>query len=354
MSVETASENVAPAGQAYKARVGLGKIGNAGVLLLSLGIVLAVCYPAFFPKLVRLLQTYASADHSITEEGRRQLTDAVYFFAVLLMVVGSALVLARNSDRRLRLTQVFVGESARPSPRFVLLASSTVGLLMVIHIRLYDPSSPAFRILYKEDGVFELLTPLLMVASAILIGRAVLRLRKHATSALSGHVTAAYLVLMLFFVLYAGEEVTWGQRVFGWSTPGFLGGNSQNETNIHNYFNGCFPSVYRLPIILPFLVLFSAWLEFKKPKRAFTAQAAAESGSSLPYASGHAFRPEAGVAAFARASLPHPSTIGLACIIAFVSLVWNQEQELLEELVALFSLFYSLGIYGRLREPANL
>jgi hypothetical protein len=41
------------------------------------------------------------------------------------------------------------------------------------------------------------------------------------------------LVLGLFFV--TGEEISWGQRIFGWQTPATLMGiSSQGETNIHN------------------------------------------------------------------------------------------------------------------------
>lgn len=33
----------------------------------------------------------------------------------------------------------------------------------------------------------------------------------------------------------AGEEISWGQHVFGWTTPGFWSAvNDQNETNLHN------------------------------------------------------------------------------------------------------------------------
>jgi hypothetical protein len=36
-------------------------------------------------------------------------------------------------------------------------------------------------------------------------------------------------------VYIAGEEVSWGQHIFGWTTPEFWSGvNDQNETNLHN------------------------------------------------------------------------------------------------------------------------
>jgi len=47
----------------------------------------------------------------------------------------------------------------------------------------------------------------------------------------------ALLALACFYVTM--EEISWGQRVFGWSTPSFLReSNLQGETNIHNIFVG--------------------------------------------------------------------------------------------------------------------
>lgn len=40
---------------------------------------------------------------------------------------------------------------------------------------------------------------------------------------------------MLGCIYIAGEEVSWGQHIFGWVTPEFWSGvNDQNETNLHN------------------------------------------------------------------------------------------------------------------------
>lgn len=44
-----------------------------------------------------------------------------------------------------------------------------------------------------------------------------------------------YLLLGLFFIVCAGEEISWGQRIFGWKTPDELKkDNAQGEINIHN------------------------------------------------------------------------------------------------------------------------
>lgn len=46
---------------------------------------------------------------------------------------------------------------------------------------------------------------------------------------------AIYLFLALLFFFAAGEEISWGQRVFGWATPEQLAElNRQGETNFHN------------------------------------------------------------------------------------------------------------------------
>ncbi len=47
--------------------------------------------------------------------------------------------------------------------------------------------------------------------------------------------TLVYLGLISFCVVCGGEEISWGQRVFDFTTPEFLAAvNKQNETNFHN------------------------------------------------------------------------------------------------------------------------
>ena len=68
--------------------------------------------------------------------------------------------------------------------------------------------------------------------------------------------TLAVLALILFVM--AGEEVSWGQRIFQWQTIGYFSAhNVQHETNLHNLFTQLFQNVlffggFLLLIILPF------------------------------------------------------------------------------------------------------
>lgn len=83
----------------------------------------------------------------------------------------------------------------------------------------------------------------------------------------------AILVALVLFVM-AGEELSWGQRIFGWDTPDSISaGNAQNETNLHNFATQAFQNTlyfggWTLLIALPFLRdLFAKWLNKVKSLR---------------------------------------------------------------------------------------
>lgn len=80
--------------------------------------------------------------------------------------------------------------------------------------------------LVLEDGVYEYLTCLFLIVSTILFFLAFLK------SPRSGQ-KYWYLLLALTMFFGAGEEISWGQRIFGWETPPDSI-NVQGETNIHN------------------------------------------------------------------------------------------------------------------------
>lgn len=46
--------------------------------------------------------------------------------------------------------------------------------------------------------------------------------------------STAILIALVLFVM-AGEELSWGQRIFGWSTSELFNANAQGETNLHNF-----------------------------------------------------------------------------------------------------------------------
>jgi hypothetical protein len=86
-----------------------------------------------------------------------------------------------------------------------------------------------------EDRLVENATAIfLAVASLVLVSNAA-RLTGRGARRAAG-LTAGYALL---FFLAAGEEISWGQRIFGWEpTEFFAENNYQGETNLHNLMVG--------------------------------------------------------------------------------------------------------------------
>jgi hypothetical protein len=69
-------------------------------------------------------------------------------------------------------------------------------------------------------------------------------------------ILACFAVLLL--IVMAGEEISWGQRIFGWATPEFFRENNiQGETNFHNMDTQLFQNIlyfggWLLLVALPF------------------------------------------------------------------------------------------------------
>lgn len=118
----------------------------------------------------------------------------------------------------------------------VAIAAWVVGMLLFAR-RAPDRYAAAMQ----EDRVVEWWTMLLYVPAAIVQLRRAIRGRR------------AFDVLVgLFFVFVAGEEISWGQRLLGFTPPApFLAHNTQQEFNLHN-----FASVFGRPKwILAFVLL---------------------------------------------------------------------------------------------------
>lgn len=91
-------------------------------------------------------------------------------------------------------------------------------------------------VLVEEDGPVEWLGAIgLFAGSGLFAAAGVIALRRGAASGKSraGAVVLLAMGVALFFL--AGEEISWGQRLFGWGTPEALTrANAQSETNLHN------------------------------------------------------------------------------------------------------------------------
>jgi len=77
-----------------------------------------------------------------------------------------------------------------------------------------------------EEGLFENLTAICFFIAAIFFFRTYLLSRN-----------LFFLFLFVIFLLGAGEEISWGQRIFNFNTPDILYNlNRQHEFNLHNIY----------------------------------------------------------------------------------------------------------------------
>jgi len=122
-----------------------------------------------------------------------------------------------------------------------------------------------FEFVYaREDGLIEWLTVLALLCGCLLNLKRGYDFKNSRRSKL---VIASTLFLAFLYFFGAGEEISWGQRLFDIQAPEyFQQNNSQGETNLHNLVLGgvkinklIFGQLLGLVIALYFLVLPLCW-----------------------------------------------------------------------------------------------
>ena len=82
-----------------------------------------------------------------------------------------------------------------------------------------------------EDGFIEWMTVLPLLLMAVISIKRIIKLAPHRNT----WFMLSLLLFMGFCIFAAGEELSWGQRLFKWkSTEFFKENNAQKETNFHN------------------------------------------------------------------------------------------------------------------------
>ena len=96
-----------------------------------------------------------------------------------------------------------------------------------------------FHELTREDGWAENLTAVCFLLAGLLLFVTALVERRFFRC-------CVYILGGMAMVFAAGEEISWGQRIFGFATPDFLMHlNDQKEFNVHNIHNMPFDRLYR-------------------------------------------------------------------------------------------------------------
>ena len=106
----------------------------------------------------------------------------------------------------------------------------------------------------EEDGVVENVSAILFLVSSI----SALILLVRFKMPFRHRIVLALLAFCLF--VFFGEEISWGQRIFGFDTLEIMReANVQNENNLHNLFGYIFPSLFLLAVIIyGFIIPFAA------------------------------------------------------------------------------------------------
>lgn len=119
-----------------------------------------------------------------------------------------------------------------------------------MHCAVYA-NSPEFirHVFASEDGIVEWLSFLCFLAAGLL-ALGTLRYR-----ARMSRLAFVYLLgLGLAFIACSGEEISWGQRLFGFQTPrGLMPLNEQGEFNLHNL---CMSYLHPVAVLSLFMKLF--------------------------------------------------------------------------------------------------
>lgn len=107
---------------------------------------------------------------------------------------------------------------------------------LVVHalvIALIGLDAQAYEWVTNEDGPVEWL----QFAALLVAGGAFVLLAARLRGSGRPIAVAVALVAAIAILIVAGEEISWGQRIFGWMTPAaLLAENAQGETNLHNLY----------------------------------------------------------------------------------------------------------------------
>lgn len=109
-----------------------------------------------------------------------------------------------------------------------LLMTAALGVLYYV----FEYRPVAFAMLRREDGMVEY-----MSAAAWALASLLWLLMAWRLPAGQGRARLTFVAMALACFLMAGEEISWGHRIFRWQPPEvFLSTNRQTELNVHNLF----------------------------------------------------------------------------------------------------------------------
>jgi uncharacterized membrane protein len=122
----------------------------------------------------------------------------------------------------------------RVSARFTTLLVGAAVLFAIASYSVLLGDEETVRRFAGKEMIFEVLSAVLFLLTSFFYFALFRRIRNRQPSTMSWRRTAC-LVLAVFFLIACGEELSWGQHLFGFSTPQMVREvNRQQELNLHN------------------------------------------------------------------------------------------------------------------------
>ena len=210
-----------------------------GVLGLLLGLVLLVFDGLVFSLVESLIDVAHTGPYVLSDKNSSEINEGIRTWAWAGFVVATVAFPLGNLRFRAWMTNILYSafprqhdDSLRPDRYGKEFVAAFLGVLVfsvLVHWSLRTFLDNEW--LEGEDGLSEwwsVATYLVSAGLAIFVAVS-LKTTKHSK------LKYFYLVLAVVFFLGGMEEISWGQRIFGWRTPVIMGGiNFQDETTLHN------------------------------------------------------------------------------------------------------------------------
>jgi len=106
--------------------------------------------------------------------------------------------------------------------------------LLLSYLPFFFLDYQGIRAMAREDSFYEFLSFLWLLLTSLSFFYLCCRDKKQQAHDMKPKRNIFFLLLGLLFFFGAGEEISWGQRVFSFETPEIAAANIQNEFNLHN------------------------------------------------------------------------------------------------------------------------
>lgn len=303
-----------------------------GLIGLTISVIIIINFSEYNIQFQNFVENYISQDNSLSPKSKLFLSLLFSLTLGLIVLLSLAITFKFLNPIRDLLTKFFALKN-HPSGRLTTVKSLDMYILIfgvivsIIQITILISVGEQVGEIRKpqHEGILEKIFAVVLLISAVLIIFSIGKLKSLSMKIKHRRVGIITLILiMIFIIIFLGEEISWGQRIFNIESQGvFQEYNLQNETNIHNFID---PQIlvgvmYPTISIVIFTILIAIWL-FPSRRKSYIFDLL----------------------------FPHPTLFFIILIMTIVSF-FGGGGETFEQLFTTIILFYSLRIFVSLSKP---